>query len=158
VEPRQISRFYALRDERSIRIGIWVALAGIVVIQVCLLPIGIYAHLLIPSVEDTDLIVPMLVGSDIFSAPLADFLVLAMLAAAMSSLDSVLLVTAATLVRDVVAVAKKDFRESDQLRYTRVMVALLAVATGLVAFDPPAASYRSLFSRAASMRRASSRR
>lgn len=138
VEPRQISRFYALRDERSIRVGIWIAVAGIVVIQVCLLPIGIYAHLLIPSVEDTDLIVPMLVGSDIFSAPLADFLVLAMLAAAMSSLDSVLLVTGATLVRDVVAVAKKDFRESDQLRYTRLMVALLAVATGIVAFNPPA--------------------
>lgn len=138
VEPRQISRFYALRDERSIRVGIWVALAGIVVIQACLLPIGIYAHLLLPSVQDTDLIVPTLVGSEIFPPLMGDFLVLAMLAAAMSSLDSVLLVAGATLVRDVLVVVRKDFPEADQLRYTRLMVAMLAVITGLLAFDPPA--------------------
>ena len=67
VDPRQVTRFYGLRDEASVRIGIWVAVGGILVIQFCLFPIGLYAHLLLEGVTDTDLVVPTLVGSkDVF--------------------------------------------------------------------------------------------
>ena len=58
VDPRQVSRFYALRDERSVKLGMWVALVGIIVIQFCLFPVGIYAHAILDQVSDTDLIVP----------------------------------------------------------------------------------------------------
>ena len=57
VDPRQLSRFYALKDEAGVRRGLWVALAGIVVIQLCLFPVGLYAHLILDGVTDTDLIV-----------------------------------------------------------------------------------------------------
>ena len=77
VEPRQISRFFALKDRHSVRQGIWVAVIGIAVIQFCILPIGIYAHLFFTDVVDTDLIVPMLVASSMFPDVLAAFLVLA---------------------------------------------------------------------------------
>ena len=33
IDPRQVSRFYGLRDERSLRTGIWVAVLGIPVIS-----------------------------------------------------------------------------------------------------------------------------
>lgn len=46
VDPRQVSRFYALRDERSVRTGVWVAVIGVAVIQFCLFPVGLYAHFL----------------------------------------------------------------------------------------------------------------
>lgn len=41
VDPRQVSRFYALRDERSVRTGFWVAVIGIAIIQFSLFPVGI---------------------------------------------------------------------------------------------------------------------
>jgi len=62
VDPRQLSRFYGLKDEQSVRVGLWTALVGIAVIQLCLFPIGIYAHQLLSGVTDTDLIVPTLVN------------------------------------------------------------------------------------------------
>ena len=34
--PAQVTRFYGLKDERSVRVGIWVAVIGILVIQFCL--------------------------------------------------------------------------------------------------------------------------
>ncbi|MCH7490586.1 MAG: hypothetical protein IID05_07810, partial [Gemmatimonadetes bacterium] len=94
VEPRQLSRFYALKDERATRRGMWVSTLAFLVVYSMLVPIGIYARNIFPTgMEDTDRIVPALLsGGDIFSPAVAAFLLVAMVAAAMSSLDSVLLV------------------------------------------------------------------
>ncbi len=61
VDPRQVSRFYALKDERSVRTGIWVAVVGIALIQLSLFPVGIYSHFLLDAVSDTDMVIPTLV-------------------------------------------------------------------------------------------------
>ena len=137
VEPRQLSRFFALKDKRSVRQGIWVAVVGIAVIQFCILPIGIYAHLFLTNVADTDLIVPTLVASEMFPDVLAAFLVLAMVAAAMSSLDSVLLVTASTLERDVVSLAFPNLSDNKNLNLTRIFVVVISLVTALIALRPP---------------------
>jgi len=55
VDPRQVSRFYALRDERSVRVGLMVAVAGIGLAMLLLLPVGLYAHFLVDGITDTDL-------------------------------------------------------------------------------------------------------
>ncbi|MCB1683178.1 MAG: hypothetical protein KDI31_01785, partial [Pseudomonadales bacterium] len=103
VDPRQVSRFYALKDEGSVRVGIWVAVVGIALIQLCLFPVGMFARLLLDGVTDTDMIIPTLVNdSAIFPIWVADCLIIAMLAAAMSSMDSVLLVAATVFYKDVV--------------------------------------------------------
>ena len=44
VDPRQVTRFYGLRDARSIRTGMWIAGIGILVVQFSLLPVGLYAR------------------------------------------------------------------------------------------------------------------
>jgi SSS family transporter len=137
VEPRQLSRFFALKDQKSIRQGIWVAVIGIVIIQLCLLPIGIYAHLFLTDVADTDLVMPMLLTSSMFPDYLAAFLVLAMLAAAMSSLDSVLLVAASTLEKDVVALGFQKLSERSNVNLTRVFVVVISVVTAIIALKPP---------------------
>ncbi len=107
-------------------------------IQVCLLPVGIYAHLFMSDVNDTDLIVPTLVASDMFPDVLSAFLVLAMVAAAMSSLDSVLLVAASTLERDVVSLSLPRLSENKNLNLTRIFVVALAIVTAAIALRPPA--------------------
>ena len=59
-DPRQLSRFYALRNEAEVRRGKWIATIGLAIVLGCLFPVGIYAHLILTEVTDTDLIVPSL--------------------------------------------------------------------------------------------------
>ncbi len=81
------------------------------------------------------MIVPILVSdSDVFPPWVADFLIVAMMAAAMSSLDSVLLVSASVLYKDVVEVIHPA---AHPLTWTRVGVVGLALLAAAVALRPP---------------------
>ncbi len=139
VEPRQLSRFYALKSPAEARRGMWVATLAFLFAYSLLLPIGIYAHHLFPNgVTDTDQIIPeILSGGIVFHPALGAFLVLAMIAAAMSSLDSVLLVLASTCERDIVGVWRRAESEAATVKETRFYVALFAIVTALVALNPP---------------------
>jgi SSS family transporter len=135
VDPRQVSRFYALKDARSVRVGLWVAVIGIAVIQFCLFPVGIYAHFLLDGVTDTDLIMPTLLNDpEVFPLWVADFLLIAMIAAAMSSMDSVLLVAASVLYRDLVEVVRPT---ANPLAWTRWGVIGVAAVSAWLALRPP---------------------
>ena len=134
VDPRQVTRFYGLKDEHSVRVGIWVAVIGILVIQFCLFPLGLYAHFLLDGVTDTDLVVPTLVNDPSVIPPLVgDFLVIAILAAAMSSLDSVLLVAASVASRDLL----RRRAEASVVGSARLGVAGFAAVAAVVALNPP---------------------
>ena len=101
----------------------------------CLFPVGIYAHLILTDVTDTDLIVPSLVNdASVFPFWATDFLVVSILAAAMSSMDSVLLVAASTLYKNIVA----PFRPSSgELLWTRTAVIGFSIVAALLALKPP---------------------
>lgn len=140
IEPRQLSRFFALRDTAAARTGLAVAVLGVLVVLGLLLPIGLYARLILPAdaISDTDLVVPTLLSMDIFPAWIAALLVLAMVAAAMSSLDSVLLVAASTLQRDLLSLrADSALAEATALSRTRGLVVGLCVLTAMLAWRPP---------------------
>lgn len=138
-EPRQLSRFYSLRDDRAIRTGFWVSTLSFVVVYSMLVPVGLLArHIFSDLSLDSDLVVPRLLSSpEYFSPSAAAFLMLAMIAAAMSSLDSVLLVTASTVDRDIVRVLRPRSRASGTLKSTRYYVVLFAFLTMLIALRPP---------------------
>jgi SSS family transporter len=140
VDPRQTSRFFALKDEAALRSGMWVAIVGLTIVQLCLYPIGVYAHLLIDGVTDTDLIVPSLVNNAaIFPLWAGDFLFVAIVAAAMSSMDSVLLVAASTGYKNLLQpfYCNDEAGVAGQLRWTRGMVVALAILAAGIALDPP---------------------
>lgn len=139
VEPRMLSRFYALKDARAVRHGKWVSVSAMVVVFSCLFPIGLYARVIFPEGNlDPDLIVPTLVGSgEYFSQGTASFLLVAIVAAAMSSLDSVLLVTGTTCQRDLAGQIWHHDTEQAALRWTRGFVILFASLTALISLDPP---------------------
>lgn len=103
VEPRQLSRFYALESRAAAKRGALVSTLAFLAVYALLVPVGLYARNIIPGgVADTDLVVPRLLAADgVFSGGVGAFLLVAMVAAAMSSLDSVLLVMASTMERDV---------------------------------------------------------
>jgi SSS family transporter len=135
VDPRQLSRFYALKDERAVRQGIWVAVIGLALVQFCIFPVGVYAHLIMQGVTDTDLIVPTLVSDPaVFPLWAGDFLIVAIMAAAMSSMDSVLLVAASTLYKNIIEPIRHSRR---QLQWTRLAVVGFAVFAAGLALNPP---------------------
>ena len=138
VEPRQLSRFFALRDQQAARSGLLVAVLGVLLVLGLLLPIGLYARLILPAeaITDTDLVVPTLLAMDLFPPWIAALLVLAMVAAAMSSLDSVLLVAASTLDRDVLGLRSGE-GDARAVRRTRGLVVGLCVLTAMLAWRPP---------------------
>ena len=138
VEPRQLSRFYALTDAASVQRGMWISVVAFMVAFTLLLPLGLYGRVILgPGIEDTDLVIPTLLAADIFPDVVGAFLIVAMTAAAMSSLDSVLLVAAATFQRDVAGLIVPRFDDRRALVATRVWVLAFSAITALIALDPP---------------------
>lgn len=138
VEPRQLSRFYALVDAQSVERGMWISVVAFAFAFTLLLPLGLYGRVILgPGIEDTDLVIPTLLAGDVFPELIRAFLLVAMTAAAMSSLDSVLLVTAATFQRDVAGLLLPRFTDARALRATRIWVLVFSGITALIALDPP---------------------
>jgi SSS family transporter len=137
VEPRQLSRFFALEGDKATRTGMWVSSLTFAGVFSLLIPVGIYARKIFPSgIEDTDLVVPKLL-SEVFGQGTSAFLLVAMVAAAMSSLDSVLLVMASTTERDIVSIVKPGRSEAQEMFWTKGWIALFAFITMLISLNPP---------------------
>jgi Na+/pantothenate symporter len=137
VEPRQLSRFFALEGDKAVRTGMWVSSLTFAGVFSLLIPVGIYARKIFPTgIDDTDLVVPRLL-SEVFGQGTSAFLLVAMVAAAMSSLDSVLLVMASTTERDIFALARPGRSEAQEMFWTKAWVALFAFITMLISLNPP---------------------
>ncbi len=142
VEPRQLSRFYALEGPAAARVGMWVSTVVFLIVFALLTPIGLLAHAIPMEVTDTDMIVPQLLvgdgvsGVQAFGAFTRAFLLLALMSAAMSSLDSVLLVVASTCQHDVVERFWTPPSEGARVWATRGYVVLLASVTAVLALRP----------------------
>jgi len=136
VDPRQISRIYGLKDTGALRVAQIVAPLLIISTYLCLLPIGALAHALIPAeaITDSDSVTPYLLGtSQVLGPTLSSFFLLVLLSAAMSSLDSVLLVAASSVGRDLLIIADDD---PQAVTRTRLWVLLISLASMLLALNP----------------------
>jgi SSS family transporter len=141
VDPRQLSRFYGLADRGSIRTGLWVSTLAFGFTFGLLLPLGLYARVILPGapLTDTDDVVPALLASGIYPEPLSSLLLVGMVAAAMSSLDSVLLVTATSFQRDLLPLGiAPPADERRAIRYTQACIVVFACVTAALAWNPPA--------------------
>ena len=137
VEPRQLSRFFALQGDKATRTGMIVSSVTFAAVFSLLIPVGIYARRVLPGgLEDTDLVVPTLL-TEVFGPGTGAFLLVAMVAAAMSSLDSVLLVMASTTERDIVSGLKPGRTEAAEMFWTKGWVALFALITAIISLNPP---------------------
>lgn len=143
-DPRQLSRFYGLRGPRSAKNGVWFVGLLVGVTYLFLLPIGLLARTceVPPEIAArTDTIVPWLLGdAHIIGVAPGAVILTALLAAAMSSVDSVLLVAAAALQKDVLPLIRSG--DSDgavgTARKIVLVCALLAVVLAALARANPA--------------------
>ena len=135
VDPRQLSRFYGLKSDAEVKRGMWIAVLGMTLILACMFPIGLYAHLILEHVTDTDLIIPRLVNDPaIFPFWVTDLLIVSIVSAAMSSMDSVLLVASSTLYKNIIAPFKTI---ENEVRWSRGAVIAFACISAFMALNPP---------------------
>ena len=139
VEPRQLARFYALGSPQAVRRGMWVSTLSFLAVYTAIVPLGLYARNLFPSgFTDTDQVIPAMLNDPEIVPPVASaFLLTGIVAAAMSSIDSVLLVMAATFHRDLVGLIRDVGSEKAALRATAGYVAVFALITTFLALNPP---------------------
>ncbi len=107
--PQVFVRFISIKDEREIRAGRWVAVAFTVITDGCAVGIGMIGHALLVGAggdfagvlgADGERVLPELVAN-VFPPVIAGLYVAAVLAASMSTIDSLLLVASSALTRDV---------------------------------------------------------
>lgn len=88
---------------------------------------GFAAAMKFPGLKDADLATPMLLASDIVPPILGLIVMIGIIAAAVSTIDSIMLTLSSMLTRDVYAVAKKDATEKQQLVVGKVVLPVVAV-------------------------------
>jgi SSS family transporter len=135
-DPRQLTRFYGLRSAASARSGVWLVGALVAVTYLFLLPIGLLSRVYgVPTevAARNDAIVPWLLGDAQILGPIAGTVILtALLAAAMSTIDSVLLVAAGALQRDILPLATRG-GSRDTVAAARRIVLLCAILSLVLA-------------------------
>ena len=144
VEPRQLSRFYGLKNKQALKTAAWVAPLLITITYISLLPVGTLARAVVPieaiGPGETDLVVPYLLGTTKIFGPLVSTLfLLVLISAAMSSIDSVLLVAASAVDHDLLSAAPaqgQGTRLQGAVRRTRIWVVLISAVTMLISISP----------------------
>jgi SSS family transporter len=125
--PYEMTRFYSMRDERTVRQAIAVSIGFQLVIGLAVLALGLLTRVLFPTLPSEDMassvmaleVLPPLVGA---------LLIVAMLSAIMSTVNSILVVTGGAVAHDLYGKFIRPGASQAQLvRANRIAIALLAV-------------------------------
>jgi SSS family transporter len=143
-DPRQLSRFYGLKGADSAKRGVWFVGALVAITYLFLLPIGLLVRTLDVPPEiaaRTDTIIPWLLGETQIVGPVAGAVILtALLAAAMSTVDSVLLVAAGALQKDILPLIRSGAPKNNVSTARKIVFvcAVLSLILAAVARANPA--------------------
>ncbi|MEF8813041.1 MAG: hypothetical protein V5A55_04395 [Halovenus sp.] len=102
IAPYEISRVYALRDPDTVRLAVPLSIAIQAVIAVCIALLGLIARARFSALETVDMAVFEL-ALELFGPVAGGLLLVGVLAAILSTIDSVLLVTASAIAHDLYA-------------------------------------------------------
>lgn len=99
--PQLLTRFISARDSRQLRAGGVIATVCIVVFDVGAVTAGMAGRALFPGLADHETIYPLM-GAELFPAAFTGVFLVVLLAAMMSTVDSLLLLASSAVVRDVI--------------------------------------------------------
>ena len=135
-EPRQVSRFFAI-GKNEIKKGQKIALLTLSVSYLLVLPVGFLSRGFLKNYTgDLDKIVPTLLSMpEVVNPILGSIFLAAFLAAAMSSLDSILLAVAGSMQRSLLSRPKSNPQQ--QLHLTRCIVVFLSIVPALLVLYNP---------------------
>lgn len=139
--PQLVVRFVAARDEKVIANGMILTPLIIGLFAICVFSIGPFGWLVIPKytnvmpfLKDTDLVVPF-IAMKLFPAGINALLLTAIIAAAMSTINSLVHVTATAFVRDFLQ-NLKELNDDTALKLTRLSVFTFALIPLVFAIKP----------------------
>ena len=142
--PQMVQKFYAIKDEKSIKYGTIISTFFAIVVAGGCYFLGGFGRLFDgPAIYDAngkivyDAIVPTMLSGlpDI----LMGIVVVLVLSASMSTLSSLVLTSSSTLTLDLIKDnVVKDMDDKKQLLWMRVMLVFFIVVSVVIALDPPA--------------------
>jgi Na+/proline symporter len=139
--PVAVTRFLIPEDDRTLRGAMAYSVVFQSFIYVCATLIAIASGVLLPDLEKPDLTVPTLVAR-LLPPVVGAIIVAAALAAIMSTLSSILLLSGSLMVENVfVKFLGKSVDDREGLRIARRVTFIIGAAAVLVAVRPPAAIF-----------------
>ncbi len=133
--PQLVTRFISGRDRQSVTDASLIAVSVIVVFGLGAVFTGIAGRALFPGLADPETIYPVL-GSALFPAVFTGLFLVVLLAAMMSTTDSLLILVSSAVIRDVVQkVFNVDYSERTLSRLGKAVTVVLGVAALLLALQ-----------------------
>lgn len=125
--PYELTRFYSMRDERTVRQAVAICVGFQVVIGLCVLGVGLLTRALFPSLASQDQATAVM-AFQVLPPVVGALLLVAMLSAIMSTVNSILLVTGAGVAHDLYGnFVNPDASERHLVGVNRVAIVVLAV-------------------------------
>jgi SSS family solute:Na+ symporter len=131
--PQVSQRLFATRDLGAMRTMILGFLGFGLVFTVISILWGYSALLLVPDLANPDLATPTLLASGIIPAWLAIPLLLGILAAAITTVDSIALTLASMVGRDVYRAGRRSVKEASEMTVGKVVILVVIAAAALFA-------------------------
>lgn len=141
--PQMIHKFYAIKDEKSIKSGTIISTIFAVVVSGGCYFLGGFGRLFDTSAihaEDGSVIYDAIVPSMLSTLPdiLIGIVIVLVLSASMSTLSSLVLTSSSTLTLDLIkGNVVKNMDEKKQLLCMRIMLVFFVVVSVVMALDPP---------------------
>lgn len=136
-QPSTLVRLIAFRDSRSLSRGLFLLSLHFSVIYIPLIVIFIVARAILPPLETTDQVMPLM-ALHIAPSMLAGVLIAAPYAAIMSSVDSFLLIISSSCVRDIYQrIINPKAPESRMRRLSYASTVMVGSVVILLALKPP---------------------
>lgn len=136
-QPQQIQRFFTLKNKKQVTTAALVGTLFTLVMVSMPNLLGPFARVLFPTLERADMAFPMLV-QELLPAGFAVVILVAALAAGMSTNDSVLLVASSAFARNIMQkIIKPDLSDEAVLKIGRITAFALGIIGMVFALKPP---------------------
>ena len=141
--PQMVHKFYAIKDERSIKTGTIISTFFAIVISGGCYFLGGFGRLFdTPAIYDANgkIVYDAIVPSMLSTLPdiLIGIVIVLVLSASMSTLSSLVLTSSSTLTLDLIkGNIVKDMNEKKQLLCMRIFLVVFIVISVVIAMDPP---------------------
>jgi len=134
--PNEIVRIYSMRDEQTVRTAIGLTLLFQVVIATGMAVIGMAMYVLFPNLGTADL-ASIIMSVEVLGPILGALLISAVLSAMLSTVDSIMIVSASGIAHDLYAeLINPDATERQKLWANRLAIVFLGLIPLVTAFNP----------------------
>ncbi len=128
--PQLLIRYMSARDDRELRRARWVSVGVMLFFGIGAVTAGIAGRALFPGLEDQETIFPVL-SRELFPPLITGLLLVIVLSAIMSTVDSLLLLASSAVVRDtmqrILGSVKTDSQLSDYGKIVTLVVGILGI-------------------------------